>query len=102
MRAQCGLYSAPCFIHFSISFISCSESERFDDGGGICSDVSAEEMRRNICECRGSPAIIANDPGCSFNAANALSAISRRRLACLCFESGPWHLKQRSESMGRI
>ena len=100
MKDQCFLYFAPWAIHFLMISISFLVKLRLEDGGGITSAVSGLMSLAYNADCIGSPGTITCFEGSSFRAAKAPSSVSKRRLACLLFASGPWHLKHRSDSIG--
>ena len=101
MNAQCGRYSAPFSIHCSRIAICCADKVLCVDSGGMRSSTSVERMRRTSSLRAASPGTIACLPGVSGSSAVASSRRSSRRSASRDEGSGPWHLKQFSERIGR-
>ena len=71
----------------------------FIAGGGITSSLSVEKMRVTSSLSSASPGTIAGSP--DFAGFNASSRISSRSFALRALSSGPWHLKQLFERIGR-
>src|SRR6185503_16620978 len=89
-KAQCFSYLAPCLIHFLTSATSYGVSRFSPDlGVGIISSESVEVTRRYNSDAPRSPGTSACAFGSSFNAAYALSGISRRKFAWRLLASGP-------------
>ncbi len=93
-NAQCLPQGAPSAIQRrSSSACSAVSGGLCDFGGGITSSASLETMRSSRLLSAGRPGTITS---------SAPSRVSRRRSALRCASSGPWQLRQFSESKGRI
>ena len=98
LKAQCRPHFAPPSIHRLTSSICFTVSLWFDSGGGIRSSGSLVMIRLNNSLSALLPGTITVFPSLTRNAP---SLVSSRNFALRAFSSGPWHLKQLSEKIGR-
>ena len=89
-----------CSIQRRSSSFSAAESTLPLSGGGIMMSGSVDMIRSTTALLAASPGTIAVAPESS--SAVASSDRSSRKPAWRLAESGPWHLKQRSERIGKM